>query len=515
MPSPDQNFNTLNTAESLGYAGNTANGKLANVRQIWQKGALMGEQNTDFFQQMESLSESGVIWIKNELSKGAGSIMNFTTQSGFYGKGKYGEALFEQPADFEVIKQGNFQLKIDYVRNAVRNSRRQEEMMGMLGDIDSGLNIELGNWLGRLKTEQLFALITRLLPVANQFYANGRTLDTLRTEDILDWNNIVLAGQAMKPLGGKPARMKTINGGQVWGQTFIATEPALTSLKLDDDWKRMLTVGYTKGPQNLVFSGGYPEVDGHVIAPFNAIDHDGDGPVGSFLNPYAYLDVQPADDSAAIVVKGGGAGWTTGVDYLRYFPGMPYQFVDTGLDATSDTGTYFFLIYNLTGADAGKWGMYAYRGHTTTAGNNGTQITVIGKLWSSTAGIGQQYFGGNDYTAATGAASGSTAVGAVTYDAAKHTWVHPVGSLIIPCNARGVPIGRTPILGRAGILRGYGSLRAEHTADLLNGKFITDRYITSVFGQSFRQDRKGRVPSVACLTHAITIPGISLPTVSV
>ena len=498
----------------------STNGKTANIRQIWQKGALLAEQNEDFFQEMESKSDRGLIWAKTETSKGAGSIMNFTTQSGFYGKGKYGEALFEAQADFEVIKQGNFQLKVDYVRNAVRNSRRMEEIMGMRGDIESGVNVELGKWLGRLKAEQLLALITRKLPPANMFYSNGKTLDRLTTSDIFDWDNVVTAGQAMKPLGGQPANISTVNGNPVWAQTFIASENALTSLKLDGDWKAMLQQGDVRGRGNTVFSGGYPAVDGHAIVPFNAINHDGDGPVGSFLNPYAYLDVLTASASTLITVKGGGSGATTGTDYLRNFPGMPYTFVDNGTDA-GGTGTHFFIIYNLTDSgagDAGKWGMYAYRGSSTTSANDGTQITVCGKLYSSEGAGFSRYLGGDAFNAATGLAASQTVStdktgGRVVWDATLNTVVHPIGSLIIPCNCRGVPIGRSPILGRSGILRGYGEFRAEHTSDKLNGGFITDRYITSVFGQNFRYDRKDRVPAVACLTHAIAIPGISLPIV--
>lgn len=507
-------YTSPNTGTTLGYAGDTATGKLANVRQLWQKGALLAEQNEDFFQEMESKSDRGLIWSKTETAKGAGSIMNFTTQSGFYGKGKYGEALFENSTDYEVIRQGNFQLKVDYVRNAVRNSRRMEEIMGMRGDIESGVNVELGKWLGRLKTEQLFALITRKLPAANQFYADGLTLDTIKSANTFDWNNIVKAGQAMKPMGGLPANISKVNGQPVWAQTFIASENALTSLKLDSDYKAMLQAGDVRGRGNTVFNGGYPAVDGHAIVPYNAIDHDGDGPVGSFLNPYAYLDATTVGNTTEMpVVKGGGSGWTSGVDYLRYFPGMPYTFVDLGVEQ-GGTGTHFFLIYNVSGASAGKWGMYAYRGSSTTAGNNGTQITVVGKLYSGESGGLGRYMGGDGYTAATGLASGSTAVGAVTYNSDINTWEHPVGSLIIPCNCRGVPIGRTPIMGRAGIMRGYGEYRAEHTVDKLNGGFITDRYITSVFGQTLRKDRKDRVPAVAMLTHAIDIPGISLPVVS-
>lgn len=507
----NQDFTSPNTGTTL--SGNTY-GSDKNVRQLWQKGALLAEQNEDFFQEMESKSDRGLIWAKTETSKGAGAIMNFTTQSGFYGKGKYGEALFEAAADYEVIRQGNFQLKVDYVRNAVRNSQRMEEIMGMKGDIESGVNVELGKWLGRLKTEQILALITRELPAANQLYANGKTLDKLLTADVLEWDNIVMAGQAMKPLGGLPANISKINGQPVWAQTFIAAENALTSLKLDTDWKAMLQQGDVRGRGNTVFSGGYPAVDGHAIVPFNALNHDGDGPVGSFLTPYAYLGAaftQLTDHH----VLGGGDVCTSGVDYFRYFPGMPYQYVDSTSADAGGTGTHFFIIYNVAGTDAGKWNIYAYRGSTTENGNNGAQITIVGKMYSSNSGLGFLYFGGDGFDATSGnGAAQNTSAGRLTWDGTKNTVSHDVGSLIIPCNCRGVPIARTPILGRAGILRGYGSLRAEHTSDKHNGGFVTDRYITSVFGQSFRMDRKGRVPAVAMLTHAYSVPGTNLPVVT-
>jgi hypothetical protein len=211
--------------------------------------------------------------------------------------------------------------------------------------------------------------------------------------------------------------------------------------------------------------------------------------MGSFLNPLAYLGnaALTAGTEARVVYGGGNATDHTEADFFEYFPNAPFTFIDTGA-ITPTTGTRYFIIYNTTGADAGKWGMYAY-----TTGNDGNKITCTAHLGAAVTGVQ------------------NTTLGGVVYDAALNTTAHPLGSLIFPCNSFGVPIGSTLVMGRSAILRGYGSLRADHTMDTLNGKFITDRYITSIFGQCFKVDRLGRVISALRIDHAISIPGVSLP----
>lgn len=487
----NQDFGSPNTATTL---STSPLGNAKNVRQLWRKGALLAEQNEDFFQEMESRSERGLIWSQTDLSKGNGSIMNFTTQSGFYKKPKLGDALFEGPSDFDKIRQGNFQLKVDFARWAVRNNKRMEEIMGMRGDIESGVNVELGKTLGRYKTESLMALFLLKLPTANVMYAGGKTLDTLKSADTLRWDEIVSVGQAMKPLGGLPANIAAPGSkAPIWAQTFVSPEPAITSLKLDSAWRDVLKNGDVRGMSNTIFRGGYPSIDGHTIVPYNPIDHDGVGPMGSFMNPKAFLGnaALAAGTTARVVYGGGNATDHADEDFFRYFAGSPYDFIDTGAITPDTTTTKYFLIYNLTGAAAGKWGMYAY-----TSGNDGNKITCTAHLGAAAAG------------------AQVTTLGGVTYDANLNTTDHPLGSLIIPCNRLGVPIGSTLVFGRAGILRGYGMYRAEHTMDKLNGGFVTDRYLTSVFGQTFRYDRKDRVTSAMRLDHAITYPGIKLPVVS-
>jgi hypothetical protein len=215
--------------------------------------------------------------------------------------------------------------------------------------------------------------------------------------------------------------------------------------------------------------------------------------MGSFINPQAFLGnaALAAGTTARVVYGGGNATDHADADFFEYFAGAPYSFVDTGAITPDTSSTKYFLIYNLTGAAAGKWGMYAY-----TSGNDGNKITCTAHLGASIAGVQ------------------NTTLGGVTYDAALNTTDHPLGSFIIPCNRLGVPIADTIVMGRSAILRGYGSMRADHTTDMLNGKFVTDRYITSIFGQSFKVDRKDRVTTALRIRHAISYPGITLPTVS-
>jgi len=482
-----QDFNTPNTYGTLSTA---PLGNANNVRQLWKKGAILAESNEDFFQQMEGRGEKSLIWAQTDLSKGDGSIMNFTTQSGFYGRGKKGDALFEVQADFEKIRQGNFQLKIDFLRNAVRTNKRMEEIMGMKGDIESGINVELGKWLGRQKTTQVFALFMHKLPVANVLYAGGKQLNTLKTADIFRWDEAVIAGHTLMPMGGIPAEIQKKGMDPILSQTFISATTNLLGFKLDTAWKQVLREGDVRGQGNTIFKGGYPSVDGHTIVPYNPINHDGVGPMGSFLNPLAYLGnaALTAGTTARVVYGGGNATDHAEADFFEYFDNAPFTFIDTGA-ITPTTDTRYFIIYNVTGADAGKWGMYAY-----TTGNDGNKITCTAHLGVATSGVAV------------------TTLGGVTWDAGLNTGAHPLGSWIFPCNSYGVPIGSTIVMGRSAILRGYGSLRADHTMDTLNGKFVTDRYITSIFGQTFKQDRLNRVISALRIDHAISIPGVVLPT---
>ena len=476
----------------------------ASLRQKWHKGALLAEEEEDFFQQFEG-NMRAPIWVQKDLSKGDGSKMTFTTTSGYYGEGKYGEELFEGPGDFEKDDIDSFNLNVDFIRNAASRSKRADEIMGLMDELKSLVPVKLGKWLGRTKRDNIMGLCALTLPVENRIYAGGKTLATLGSADVLSWDDIVTTGAAMKPLGGLPANVSTGNV-PIWSQNFIPSETAALSLRLDPDYKTVLASGDVRGRGNTLFKGGFPAIDGHTIIPHNALNHAGKGAVGSFLAPEAFLGVAiTGTTDAARTLSGGGSdnadGALTGTGkplWFKYFGGHDFKFVDTGvLDVSASSigdvaGPYYAIIYNTTGSNAGKWGFVKY-----TTGNNGNAITITEFL--------------------TGQANGTFrkgTVGGVTWSASLNTEVWDSGALIIPANEKGVPIGHTIAMGRAGIVRGYGSARAQRDIEMDNGNFIKRVFIMSIFGQALRRDRKNRVPAVMLLTHALSRPGIKLPTVS-
>lgn len=488
---PNWDFTAPNTGDSLATMAPNS------VRKLWNKGLLIAEQTEDFFAQMESKSNKALIRVKTDTSKGKGQKITFTNMSGFYDEPHIGEELFESPDDFEDALINDYDLIVDWVRHATRYSERMEELMGMRNEIKSNFNVELGKWLGRLKSDQLFGMFQLKLNTANVLYANGKgSLNELKSADTLVWDEITVMGQAMKPLNNLPANLAMKGKAPVWGNSVIATEAALLSLKADPDYKTLLQSGGTRGKVNHLFAGGYPEIDGHCIMPYNPIDHDGVGPVGSFLNPKAYLGTAVAAGTTAIDITGGGDatnGAITKKKYFKHFPNYAYSFIGDGA-ITPATAVRYFLICNLTGADAGKFGMYSY-----TTGNNGNKITIVNRLAAAASGAAVTTLGG--VTWSTGVWSG------------LHTDAHPSGSLIIPCNSYGVPVGSTLMLGRMAAMRGYGKYRGHRSQQTHEGGFITDRFITSVFGQKIREDRLGRHVAVIRLEHAVTYPGIKFPTV--
>lgn len=457
----------------------------------------MAEQTGDFFAPMEGKSKTSLIQVKTDTSKGKGQKITFTNQSGFYNEGKMGDELFEVPTDFEEILQDSYDLNVDYLRNAASINDRAEEKMGMRGEIRGGIPTQLGLWAGRTKSHRIFMMLREKLQSENFVFAGDKTEDTLGTNDTLSYNSIVNMGTQLKPLGGLPAHVGKVGKNAVYRYCITPTVDALGSLKLDSDYRSLLTDAGERGKMNCIFNGGYADIDGHIIKEYNPIDHDGEGAIGSPLNPQAHLGVAIAADATGLVVKGGGyasAAAKTHKMYFKDFRGYAYRFLPDDVLSPASEERYFLIVNPSTAATApGKVGMYAY-----TTGNNGNQITVTKSLGSSTGRI--------------------ATIGDVTYNAGDwvgyHTEVHPEGALIIPCNKKGVPIGWTPMLGQRFAYRGYGKWRNKRGVQNQEAGFVKQTFFVTVFGQVLRQDRRGRHNGALMQCHAIKPRGVKLPVIT-
>lgn len=475
------------------------------VRRLWQVGVDVWEQNTDFFSQFEG-GRNSLIWEKTDTSKGKGMKMRFTNMSGFYDEPHMGEELFETPDDFEEILINGYNLEVDYLRHATRFTDRMEEVMGMRGEIVEGVNDEIGKWLGRLKTEQLFMMFREILPSDNVLFAGGTSQNSLVSANHFAWDPIVMMTHKMKPLGGLPAMMGTDgNGKPVFKQMVIAPSEVLYSLEGDPAFRQMLVgTSYEKASTSL-FEGGYVDVRGARIAEYAPIDHDGEGAIGSPLFAKAWLGNAITAGTGAFDITGGGnptSAAKTKKHYFKYFPGFNYRFRPNYQLSTGSTERYC-LIVNPPNAptDPNKVGMYAY-----TTGNNGNKITVTKRLGAGgDSGVRTATIGGVTWN------TGVWEAGANGF--AGHTNVHPQGALVLPCNALGQVFGDALMLGRGAAVRGYGKYRNKRSQQTHEGDFVTDRFITSVFGQAPRQDRLGRVPAATRLRVAVQPPGVPLPVI--
>jgi hypothetical protein len=462
------------------------------VRQLWQEGADIFEQTADFWTKLEG-GKDAIVETVTDLSKGVGQKIGFTTRSGFYDEPHMGEELFEEKEDFEERLINTDTLTVDFIRHATRSTQRMEEVMGMRGEIRSHDNEDLGDWMGRWKSEALFMSCINKVPSTNIVFANNKSFATLNSDDVVDWDEIVSLGAQMERMGGLPAMTgRATNGNPIYRNAFVSTGDGLLGLEQDPSFKLAIQNTHNEASAKMYFDGGYTDVRGHVITKYQPIDHDGEGAIGSPLNPKAVLGVAIATGTVGFDIKGGGnpvSAAKTKKLYFKFFPGHAYRFsyTDTFAPATEDR---YVVIINPPNApvDPNRFGFYKY-----TTGNNGNLITVTQRL------------------AGTASGAAATTVGTVAWNAGKNTTVHPEGALILPATANGTVYGRSLMLGRRALRRGYGMYRNKRSQETHNGDFVTDRFITTVIGQAPRRDRLGRVPGVYVLVHAVPYAGIPTP----
>lgn len=468
---------------------------------VWAKQFETFETNGDFYKPVEGTGPNSIVMVKKDTSTGNGQKMQIRVESGFGNEPHFGDETFGTDQDFEQMLFEDYELTVDWIRHATSWTKRAEELVGIRDEIKNGVPGKLGDWMGRRKSEELDMMFREQCPSANVFYSGGLTKHTLGSANTLGWNFAMNVSAALQTLGGQAGKLGTFRTGNApaLGLSLVATSDACTALRQDSVYVDYAKFGGVRGDVNSLFSGNMNMIDGIGIVDRRIIDSDIEGAIGSPQNPKALLGTAIAPATTAFDILGGGNATSAAKTYkmfFKYFEGYAYKFA-SGDSLAPATESRYVLIVNPANAatDPGKVGMYEY-----TTGNNGNKITVTKRLGSATAGIRNTTVG--DVVWNTGAWVG------------KHTDTHGLGSLIIPCNSKGVPLGYTFLLGRAAALRGYGLYQGRRDTELANGNMNERTYITSVFGQKIRTDRLGRAPGIAVLVHALKYPHLNLPTVA-
>ncbi len=475
------------------------------VRILWQREVDVYEQDEDFWGKFEGESKDSPIRVITDTSVDKGLKFRITSRAGYYGKGKSGDQLFNDVTDFEKDVINSNELVADYLRNATSATLRADEYMGMQGELVDGQAAELGKWMGREKSARAGMTFVLKGANANNLIAGGKAaINDLKTADGLLYDDILLMGQALKPMGGRPAEIGTVRGSPVFKYIVVGTTPGLFSLKQDPDYKQILreAAPREKMDENPLFTGGYTDLDGHRIVEYNPIDADGYAWTGSWSNAKAFLGAAIVAGTTAFDIQGGGsaeAAAVTNVEYFRFFPNFAFEFTPNDIYVPGTTQQYL-LVINPRGAvtadnpNPGGIGFYGY-----TTGNDGHKITNNARLGPTAAGIQVTTLGGVVWN--TGVWANRSSI------------VHPIGSTVVLANSYGVPIGTTIMMGAMAMLRGYGKYRNKRTQWNVDGDFETRKYIMTVFGQQLRKNVNNKYPGYVILTHAISDPELGLPVV--
>jgi hypothetical protein len=491
--------------------------------ELWKKGVQLSEAAENFFQQFEGPTESYPVMSVRDLSKGAGTKITFRTMSQLYGEGVQGETLIQD--NTEDFRVGSYNLTVDFLRHAVSYNRRLEEKTALASELKSNVPVMLGNWLGRMKTERLQKLFLHRGTAKNYYQANGKaSINALTHTDTLSYDGLIAAGQQLRTRGARPATIGQVGKNKIQKFVIVSTGEGLLSLKSESKYLAALNAAAAaEGEGAKQFTGGYVDLDGHVIRQFDPADHDGFGAIGSPINAKASLGVAItsagvlAASATSFTLKGGGsatAAAKTAPKYFKFFSGYTYP---TGLDQSETainfsnptgtaSGTSYTAGYVLI-LSSGKYGLYKY----TT--NDGNTLNITKALIPSSATPGaSNTLAVKAVTASTGwNATESVTLNTNAFADARITNDHAVGDLIVECNAQGVPIGRTMVLGAMAAVRGYGSLDGERSEETFDGEFIRKTYITSIFGQSPYVRVDGEQPNYLVLNHAVRYAGLVLP----
>lgn len=475
-----------------------------NQRKLWSEVADIFEANEDPFQSMEGGPE-GIIETITDTAKGRGHTITFPILGRVFNQAKLGEQRFTASTDYAKLVLGHNSLTVDFVRNASNESLRTEHHMGMVGELLHHVPRMLGEWMGWYKSTHTQMCILHKINDENKVIADaagaGHTdPHDLTSADTLSWDEMVDLGALLEPMGGRAAHVgKDEHGNSIFGNCVVATVPAISALKKDSTYKQNLQQAGERSMKNKLFAGGVTMIDGHAIMKYKAQDHADEGPIGCPLTPKAKLGEAIAAGTAAFYIEGGGSAANAALTHILYFEHFPrYAYVfrigdtlATSADFWGQVSSKFYVtIVNARNAatDPGKWGIYR------CSANDGHKLTVDQRLASATSGIA------------------STTVGNVTWDSAVNSDVHEEGALVYLSTDRGLPLMATPMLLNRAIRRGYGAERNKRTEDTDEGGFGLYTYIRTIFGQSVRSDRDGRVPGIGVLVHTGTYEGWNIPT---
>ena len=439
----------------------------------------------------------------------------FTRPARLGGRGVSGTGTYVGTEEKRVFGQYELNFGHHFFGVAEEDLAGDQTVIGLGGKFDQAVMPLLADRLRMHDRDTLEATALAGAHMLNTVYPNFKTsINSLGTADYISHTSITqFKNQA------PAANVRAINVSkyqhQVVSKHFLCgSQYALGQLMQSSSLQALIAQASPRGAQNELFGGHLPEWDGCRLHKFEVEDDDSDGPKGSFFAPRAYLGVAIAANNTAPTIKGGGvmnnstrsasAAAKTDVGYFQAFPGAPYAANGRTIIAQETSDNKWVMIQNMSGSDLGKFGFYTY---TTTDGNT---ITTTERLRASASGDAVTTLTGSTISWNT---APWTATGSGSYQGL--TDAHPIGSLIVPVNSKGVYFVRSLIIGNDFMMTGFGTL--DGTPSTAMGKRVTEDQnygafagigLRRVFGMDVIKNSYGLANGYMLVVSACKLPGM-------
>lgn len=268
-----------------------AAGSGVTLAQIWDYKCRHHGETPDYFKDAETSEDSpsganNLVTTKDVTSAGKGHKVNFRNSTGFYGEGKRAEALFTAVADFERTTLQEYPAYVNVYRNATAENEFTTETNAIRDEIENGIPQKLGAWLDRLKTETIDMRVRDTCHSSSQFTANSKGVPNLLSSDVLDVNNMLTVSGYLSTLGGRPA---VVSKGKetVSKWVFGPTREVVTTLQAQSDYQTLWRQSNTG--IEYILKGEIATIGNQIVRPYEVVNHDGNGAIGSARLPMAKL----------------------------------------------------------------------------------------------------------------------------------------------------------------------------------------------------------------------------------
>lgn len=472
--------------------------------EIWSELVKRDARDKNIFKAFIGGESSGKpICEKRDLKAGGADKVTFTTVAPIRGQGKLGEDTLKGNTD--SLEFGTFDVQVDLLRHAV-SWTQVLKLLRFTGKTIDQLSAQImSDWYGHKEQDDIQVVIRNTIlinaPEQNVVRVGLRaTDDDIQLGDTLDTDTLELGKQQLIGMGAEELQMDTDRSGAEIPQFMFFGPDVLTrGLRQNTAFLQQLREAGVRGDGNETRTGKYPLWDNNIIFNHNIRIDTAKGRQGSPLSPRAYLGAALTDGGTAtgVTVTGGGTRNSAGTDdthdFFANFRGYNWAITSAATNPIAESSpTTYAIIYNLTGADKGKYEI------VQVTGNDGNALTV------------------NTYDEAINTADLALTEMNFHLDAAgRYTGNHPSGSLIIPCNKYGVPLVYGIHMGSNAVYYGKGGIDMEqifHYDDFANAgnqAHLTAVGVQGVRGFSLYQDTADRYPNAVLTVGAGYFAGLS------